>query len=131
GPWATVAPSLGDTARHHPACGRHDGRQCRTIGTSLIDSGEATAAVESVRAEMPDATVGDHDGSDKIELVMQVPAGLPDPRVVAGQRAKMAARLQAATSSSRPVLLRVGPHAGHGRRSTREQHNVLTADLFA
>jgi prolyl oligopeptidase len=43
----------------------------------------------------------------------------------------MTARLQAATSSGRPVLLRVDPHAGHGLGSTRSQHAELTADIFA
>jgi prolyl oligopeptidase len=57
--------------------------------------------------------------------------GLNDPRVTVWQPAKMAARLQAATSSGKPVLLRVDPHAGHGNGSTREQTNRLTADIFA
>ncbi|HEY0804619.1 MAG TPA: prolyl oligopeptidase family serine peptidase [Pseudonocardiaceae bacterium] len=58
-------------------------------------------------------------------------AGLNDPRVAAWQPAKMAARLQAATRSGRPVLLRVDPHAGHGFGSTREQRNAVDADGFA
>jgi prolyl oligopeptidase len=58
-------------------------------------------------------------------------AGLNDPRLPVWQPAKMAARLQAATASGRPVLLRVDPHAGHGRGSTRAQRNELTADILA
>jgi prolyl oligopeptidase len=42
----------------------------------------------------------------------------------------MAARLQT-TGSSRPVLLRVDPHAGHGFGSTLAQRNTLQADIFA
>jgi prolyl oligopeptidase len=57
--------------------------------------------------------------------------GLNDPRVAVWQPAKMAARLQAATASGRPVLLRVDPHAGHGRGSTPTQRNELTADILA
>jgi prolyl oligopeptidase len=44
--------------------------------------------------------------------------------------AKMAARLQAATTSGRPVLLRVDPDAGHGFGFTRAQHDELTADIL-
>jgi prolyl oligopeptidase len=58
-------------------------------------------------------------------------AGLNDPRVAVWQPAKMAARLQAATASGRPVLLRIDPHAGHGFGSTQAQRNQLTADLLA
>lgn len=56
--------------------------------------------------------------------------GLHDPRVAAWVPAKLAARLQAA-GSSRPVLLRVDPHAGHGFGSTLAQRNALQADIFA
>jgi prolyl oligopeptidase len=58
-------------------------------------------------------------------------AGLNDPRVAVWHPAKMAARLQAATMSSRPVLLRADPDAGHGHGSTRTQHEELTADILA
>jgi prolyl oligopeptidase len=60
-----------------------------------------------------------------------ITAGLNDPRLAVWQPAKMAARLQAATASGRPVLLRVDPHAGHGHGSTRTQRNELTADILA
>ena len=60
-----------------------------------------------------------------------ITAGLNDPRVPVWQPAKMAARLQAATASGRPVLLRVDPHAGHGQGSTQTQRNELTADILA
>jgi prolyl oligopeptidase len=58
-------------------------------------------------------------------------AGLNDPRLAVWQPAKMAARLQAASASGRPVLLRVDPHAGHGLGSTQTQRNELTADILA
>jgi len=58
-------------------------------------------------------------------------AGRNDPRLAVWQPAKMAARLQAATSSDRPVLLRVEQHAGHGFGSTRAQRHALTVDLYA
>lgn len=57
-------------------------------------------------------------------------AGLNDPRVAVWHPAKMAARLQAATTSGRPVLLRVDPDAGHGYGSTAAQHAELTTDIL-
>jgi prolyl oligopeptidase len=58
-------------------------------------------------------------------------AGMNDPRLACWQPGKMAARLQAASASGRPVLLRVEAHGGHGRGATKEQRDQLTADLFA
>jgi prolyl oligopeptidase len=55
-------------------------------------------------------------------------AGINDPRVDPSQPAKMTARLQAATSSKKPVLLRVDYDAGHGMGSTRGQHDLEFAD---
>jgi prolyl oligopeptidase len=55
-------------------------------------------------------------------------AGINDPRVDPSQPAKMAARLQAATSSKKPVLLRIDYDAGHGVGSTRAQHDLEFAD---
>ncbi len=57
--------------------------------------------------------------------------GINDPRVDPAQPAKMTARLQAATSSGKPVLLRVDYDAGHGMGSTRSQHDLEYADEAA
>jgi prolyl oligopeptidase len=54
--------------------------------------------------------------------------GINDPRVDPAQPSKMTARLQAATSSGKPVLLRVDYDAGHGMGSTRSQHDLEYAD---
>ena len=54
--------------------------------------------------------------------------GVNDPRVPSWQVAKMAARLQAATSSTKPIVLRVDFDAGHGIGSDREQGAALAAD---
>ncbi|HEY4997659.1 MAG TPA: prolyl oligopeptidase family serine peptidase, partial [Usitatibacter sp.] len=58
-------------------------------------------------------------------------AGLRDPRVEPWQAAKMAARLQAATTSGRPVLLRVDAAGGHGVGATRAQRDEERADIYA
>jgi prolyl oligopeptidase len=57
--------------------------------------------------------------------------GLNDPRVVAWQATKMAARLMAATSSNKPVLLRVEFQGGHGMGATRSQEDTELADILA
>ena len=57
--------------------------------------------------------------------------GMTDPRVEPWQAAKMAARLSHATSSKRPILLRVTFDAGHGIGSTRTQQDELVADTYA
>jgi prolyl oligopeptidase len=57
--------------------------------------------------------------------------GMNDPRVAPWQPGKMAARLQAASSSGRPVLLRVDFDAGHGIGSTRAQRDWETTDQLA
>ncbi|WP_026880188.1 prolyl oligopeptidase family serine peptidase [Hymenobacter norwichensis] len=57
--------------------------------------------------------------------------GTNDRRVEAWQTAKMAARLQAATNSSKPVLLRVDYSAGHGAGASRQQRNEKQADTYA
>ncbi len=45
--------------------------------------------------------------------------------------AKMTARLQAATSSGKPILFRVDYDAGHGIGSTERQRQEQTADQWA
>ncbi|BCW87830.1 Prolyl endopeptidase [Alphaproteobacteria bacterium SO-S41] len=57
--------------------------------------------------------------------------GMTDPRVDPWHAAKMTAHLQAATSSGKPVLLRVEYDGGHGLGSTRAQRDREWADLFA
>jgi prolyl oligopeptidase len=54
--------------------------------------------------------------------------GANDPRVAPWQAAKMAARLQASTTSGKPVLLRVDYDAGHGMGSTKSQRDIELAD---
>ena len=57
--------------------------------------------------------------------------GVNDPRVAPWQAAKMTARLQAATSSGKPVLLRVDYDAGHGLGSTKSQRDIELGDEVA
>ena len=57
--------------------------------------------------------------------------GMNDPRVDVWQSAKAAARLQAATSSGKPVLLRLDAQAGHGMGSTATQRYAMRADIYS
>ena len=54
--------------------------------------------------------------------------GINDPRVDPWEAGKMTARLQAATSSGKPILLRVDYDAGHGFGSGKKQRRELLAD---
>jgi prolyl oligopeptidase len=62
---------------------------------------------------------------------VMVVTGINDPRVTPWEPAKMTARLQAATSSGKPVLLRVDYEAGHGMGSTKSQTQQLLADQWS
>ena len=69
------------------------------------------------------------DGT-KYPAVM-VTTGWNDPRVVSWEPGKMAARLQAATASGKPILLRVDYDAGHGIGSTKTQREEELADEWS
>jgi prolyl oligopeptidase len=60
-----------------------------------------------------------------------VTTGINDPRVPSWEPSKYAARLQAASNSGRPVLLRVDFDAGHGMGSTKLQRDQEFADKLA
>ena len=57
--------------------------------------------------------------------------GINDPRVSPWEAAKMTARLQAATSNGRPILLRVDYEAGHGIGNTKAQQEKESADEWS
>ena len=70
------------------------------------------------------------DGTGYPAVLLQV--GRNDPRVEPWQSAKMAARLQAATTSGKPVLFTIDEEAGHGGvASTRSQRQGNMADALA
>jgi prolyl oligopeptidase len=71
--------------------------------------------------------VKDHTGYPAVLLT----TGVTDPRVAPFHPAKMAARLQAASVSGKPILLRVDFDAGHGMGSTRAQQDSEAADTYA
>jgi prolyl oligopeptidase len=57
--------------------------------------------------------------------------GMNDPRVDVWESGKAAARLQAASNSGKPVLLRLDLQAGHGMGSTATQRYAQAADIYS
>lgn len=57
--------------------------------------------------------------------------GLHDARVSPWQSGKMAARLQAATSSGKPILLRVNEEGGHFGAGTQSDAEEMAADSYS
>jgi prolyl oligopeptidase len=57
--------------------------------------------------------------------------GLNDPRVDVWHSAKTAARLQAASRSGKPVLMRLDGQAGHGMGSTAQQSFSKQGDIYS
>ena len=57
--------------------------------------------------------------------------GVNDPRVEVWQSTKTAARLMAASTSGKPVLLRLDFDAGHGVGNTKKQQFEERADMYA
>jgi prolyl oligopeptidase len=62
---------------------------------------------------------------------MLLTAGINDPRVEAWQPGKMAARVQKATTSGKPVLLRIDYDSGHGPGTQRAQRDAELADIYS
>jgi prolyl oligopeptidase len=120
------------------------------FGAALIRVGSSNALREETQASGPAnipefGTVAEADGfkalfaMDAYQHVkpntpypaVLLTTGVNDPRVTSWEPAKMAARLQASTSSGKPVLLRVDYDAGHGMGSTKSQHDSELADEVA
>ncbi len=57
--------------------------------------------------------------------------GVNEPRVSAWESMKCAARLQAASASVQPVLLRVNFDTGHGAGAMKRQSDAERADVLA
>ena len=73
---------------------------------------------------------------DNVKLGVAYPAvmlthGVNDPRVEVWESTKTAARLKAATSSGKPVLMRLDFDAGHGIGNTKKQQLAERADNFS
>jgi prolyl oligopeptidase len=85
------------------------------------------AAGERLRALSPYAQV--RDGMPYPAVLLTVSAG--DSRHDPAQSARMAERLQKATTSGKPVLLRIAPGSRGGIEATRAEHEEELADIYS
>jgi prolyl oligopeptidase len=92
------------------------------FGTSA-DSVECMALIEM------DSYLHLQDGEEYPATL--VTAGMNDPRVIAWQPAKFAARLQAANASEAPVLFLPDYDAGHGMGDTKSKHFESLSDVLS
>ena len=69
-----------------------------------------------------------HLKSDTPYPATLITAGFNDPRVIAWQPAKFAARLQASTTSGKPVLFFTDYEAGHGMGNAKQKRFESLAD---
>ena len=96
---------------------------------NIAEFGTVTERDGFLGLEAMDALHAVHDGVKYPAVLFTT--GLQDPRVEPWQVAKMTARLQKATASRNPVLLRVDFDAGHGLGSTRSQVDEERVDEYA
>jgi len=101
-------------------------QQTQGGAANIPEFGDVNNATDFKYLYNMDAYVHVKDGT-RYPAVMGV-TGLNDPRVPTWMVAKMIARLQAATASGKPVLLRVDYDAGHGIGSSRTQQVNERAD---
>ncbi len=120
--FAAVVPEVGalDLVRFETTA--HGGAHTAEFGSRASEEGFAALLAMSPYHHIQDG--------------VQYPAvllthGVNDPRVEVWNSTKTAARLMAASASGRPVLMRLGYHAGHGVGDTRSQVLDERADLFA
>jgi prolyl oligopeptidase len=92
------------------------------FGSAATAQGAATLRVMSAYHQVKDGTA---------YPAVLLTAGYNDPRVDAWQPGKMAARLQAATASGKPVLLRVDFESGHGPGTARARRLEELADIYS
>lgn len=90
----------------------------------------------TVKDEKQFAALQEMDALDHVRDGTAYPAtllvhGINDARVPVWQSFKMAARLQAATTSAKPVLLRLDYAGGHGVGSTKSQRQEQYADIWS
>jgi prolyl oligopeptidase len=92
------------------------------FGSATTEAGFTALLAMSTYANVKDAT------SYPAVLLTH---GVNDPRVEVWQSTKTAARLMAATTSSKPVLLRLDFDAGHGIGNTKKQQFEERADMYS
>jgi prolyl oligopeptidase len=98
-----------------------------TFNVTEFGTVKDAAQYRALRAYSPYHNVKDGTAYPAILFV----TGENDGRVDPYNSRKMAARMQAATSSARPVLLRVSMDTGHGQGTSLDKQVEERADMFA
>ncbi len=93
---------------------------------NIIEFGSVTSAAGFHGLYTMSAYVHVRDGTPYPAVLLQT--GINDPRVAPWEVTKMAARLQAATASKKPILLSVNYDSGHGLGDTQAQQDAEWAD---
>jgi prolyl oligopeptidase len=106
---------------------RYESMPSGPLNVPEFGSASTPEGLETLRAISPYHQVKDGSAYPGVLLT----AGFNDPRVLPWQPAKMAARLQQASKSGRPVLLRVDMEAGHGMTTPRDRSNEELADIYS
>ncbi|MGH7627377.1 MAG: prolyl oligopeptidase family serine peptidase [Gemmatimonadaceae bacterium] len=110
-----------------------DGLRFETTANGVPNIAEfgSTKTEDGFRGLLAMSPYADVEDGVKYPAVL-VTTGINDPRVPAWIPAKLAARLQASTTSSKPVLLRVDYDAGHGGIDATIRQGVASfADTFS
>jgi prolyl oligopeptidase len=103
-----------------------------TMPSGPVNIPEFGSAATPEGAEMLRAISPYHGVKDQTAYpAVMLTAGLNDSRIPPWQPGKMAARLQQATKSGKPVLLRLDTEAGHGIGTPRDRSNAELADIYS
>lgn len=98
-------------------------------GANVPEFGTVKDSVECMALIEMDSYLHIKDGT-KYPATL-ITAGMNDPRVIAWQPAKFAARLQAANASDKPILFLADFEAGHGIGNTKTKDFESLADAFS
>lgn len=100
-------------------------------GATNIPELGSTKTEDGFKALSAMSTYGHVEEGSRYPAVL-LETGMNDPRVAPWEMAKLTARLQAATSSGKPVLLRVEYAGGHGSMGgTKKQEHETLADEWS
>ena len=96
---------------------------------NVPEFGSSTDSVECMALIEMDSYLNIKDGESYPATL--ITAGMNDPRVIAWQPAKFAARLQAANTSDNPVLFWCDMESGHGIGDTKSKSFEKLADFYS
>lgn len=120
--WAAAVISAGSLDMVRAELGAAGAQNVPEFGTRRTEAGFRALLAMSTYHQVRDGTA---------YPALLFTHGVHDPRVEVWHSTKTAARFQAATSSGRPVLLRLDYEAGHGVGSTKQQSLSERADIHA